>query len=63
MMLSAYIWDYLVAVVSLYDDPAYADVREDMHTKLIELRKQYKDSDENDKKYIESYLSATSAKK
>ena len=48
---------------NVYDDPAYADVREDMHTKLIELRKQYKDSDENDKKYIESYLSATSAKK
>jgi len=48
---------------NVYNDPAYKDVREEMHAKLDELRKKYNDSDENDKKYLDSYLSATSGKK
>jgi len=48
---------------NVYDDPSYKSIREEMHTKLDELRKKYKDSDENDKKYIDSYLSTTSGKK
>lgn len=38
---------------NVYEDPDYAKVREHMHEKLRELRKKYKDSDENDQKFIE----------
>ncbi len=41
---------------NIYDDPAYADVQEELHAKLTELREQYGDSDENDQKYIKLYL-------
>lgn len=44
---------------NVYDDPSYADIREELHKKLDEIRKKYKDSDENDRKYLNSYLSAT----
>jgi len=37
---------------SVYDDPAYAKVKAELHRKLTELRKQYKDSDQLDQKYI-----------
>ena len=45
---------------NIYDDPASKDIREDLHKKLAELREQYNDSDENNKGYLDSYLSATS---
>ncbi|MBN2772893.1 MAG: sulfatase, partial [Prolixibacteraceae bacterium] len=41
---------------NIYNDPAYADVREKLHQKLKELREYYGDNDENDKKYLEAYL-------
>jgi arylsulfatase A-like enzyme len=43
---------------NIYDDPAYADVRKDMHQKLEELRKKYGDSDELNEKFLKSYLEA-----
>lgn len=41
---------------NIYDNPEYADVQKQLHIRLSELREQYGDSDENDKKYLESYL-------
>ncbi|MCH7658710.1 MAG: DUF4976 domain-containing protein, partial [Bacteroidetes bacterium] len=43
---------------NICDDPAYADVREDMHKKLEELRIKYGDNDELNKKFLKSYLEA-----
>ncbi|WP_040459750.1 sulfatase family protein [Galbibacter marinus] len=40
---------------NLYYDPAYSDVVEMMTTKLKEVRAKYKDSPENDQRFIESY--------
>ncbi|WP_346237528.1 sulfatase [Niabella insulamsoli] len=37
---------------NVYADPAYASVRKMMHRKLNKLRKQYKDSDENDQRFL-----------
>ena len=37
---------------NVYNDPAYAAVRKEMHAKLDALRKKYGDSDENDKKFL-----------
>ncbi|MCF6332979.1 MAG: sulfatase [Draconibacterium sp.] len=41
---------------SVYDDPEYADVQKMMHKKLEEVRNHYGDSDENNQKYLKSYL-------
>ena len=41
---------------NVYDDPAYADVREMMHKKLDNVRKYYEDSDENDQHFLKGYL-------
>jgi arylsulfatase A-like enzyme len=41
---------------NIYDDPAYADVQEEMHQKLQDLREGYGDSDEMDQKYLKAYL-------
>jgi hypothetical protein len=41
---------------NVYDDPAYADVREMMHKKLDDVRKYYNDSDENDQHFLKEYL-------
>ncbi|RKD90991.1 sulfatase family protein [Mangrovibacterium diazotrophicum] len=40
---------------NVYDDPAYASVQKELHQKLDELRRYYKDSDELDQFYIEKY--------
>ncbi|MDA3822638.1 MAG: sulfatase [Bacteroidales bacterium] len=40
---------------NVYDDPAYAEVRADMHKKLDELRIKYKDSEELDQHFIDKY--------
>ncbi|MCF3109757.1 sulfatase [Niabella sp. CC-SYL272] len=37
---------------NVYRDPAYAGVRKHLHKKLEELRKQYKDSDANDQRFL-----------
>ncbi|MFW5832454.1 MAG: sulfatase, partial [Prolixibacteraceae bacterium] len=41
---------------NVYNDPDYAEVREQMHKKLAELRDYYGDSDELNEKYLEAYL-------
>ncbi len=41
---------------SVYDDPAYAEVQEQMHQRLTELRAEYGDSDENDERFLAEYL-------
>ncbi|WP_449049889.1 sulfatase family protein [Parapedobacter sp.] len=43
---------------NVYDDPAYKDIRETLHHKLDELRTKYKDSDENNQRFIDQALSA-----
>ncbi len=40
---------------NVYNDPKYASVKKELHQKLNELRKKYKDSEELDKMYIEKY--------
>jgi arylsulfatase A-like enzyme len=39
-------------LTNVYNDPAYAPVVATMKKKLAQLRKQYKDSDENDRKFL-----------
>ena len=41
---------------NIYENPAYTDVREDMHQKLEELREKYGDNDELNEKFLKSYL-------
>ena len=41
---------------NVYDNPEYADVQKMMHEKLDMVREKYGDNDENDQKYIKSYL-------
>jgi arylsulfatase A-like enzyme len=41
---------------NIYDDPAYADVREMLHERLEELREYYGDSDELNDKFLKAYL-------
>ena len=41
---------------SVYDNPEYAEVQEQMHQRLTELRAEYGDSDENDQKFLKAYL-------
>jgi len=43
---------------SVYDDPAYADVRAVMQKKLQEIRSKYHDSDSLTQRYLENYLKA-----
>jgi len=40
---------------NVYNDPAYADIREELKVKLAELRILYKDSEELDRKFIKKY--------
>jgi arylsulfatase A-like enzyme len=39
-----------------YNDPAYAKVKKEMHTKLVSLRKQYGDNSTLSRKYIDEYM-------
>ena len=41
---------------NVYDDPAYAKVRKDMHRRLDELRKKYKDNTELSRQYVDRFL-------
>lgn len=43
-------------LTNVYDDPAYAEVKADLHKRLTEIRKQYGDSDELNEKYLKAYL-------
>lgn len=41
---------------NIYDDPAYADIREILHKRLEDLREYYGDSDEMNERYLKAYL-------
>ena len=41
---------------NVYDDPAYAEVKKQLHTQLEQLRKKYGDSSELSQSYIDRYL-------
>ena len=41
---------------NIYDDPAYAEVRKDLHQRLEELRTQYGDSDELNHRFLQQFL-------
>ena len=41
---------------NVYGDPEYADVQEQLHSRLEELRDHYGDSDQNNQKFLEAYL-------
>lgn len=41
---------------NVYDDPAYQDIRKEMHEKLEALRAYYGDSDEMNQKHLNAYL-------
>ena len=41
---------------NIYEDPAYADIKTDLHQKLTELRVKYGDSDELQQNYLQEYL-------
>ncbi|APQ16630.1 sulfatase family protein [Maribacter hydrothermalis] len=43
---------------NVYNDPAYADTVKKLKKDLVEMRKYYKDSPEQDQKYIKKYKSA-----
>ena len=43
---------------NVYDDPDYAEVRENMHARLVEMRKKYGDSDELNEMHLARYLEA-----
>jgi len=44
---------------NVYDDPEYANVVKDLKQQLADLRKEYKDSEELDQKYIDIYKDRT----
>lgn len=41
---------------NIYEDPAYADVRDELHQRLEDLRKGYGDSEELNQKYLNEFL-------
>lgn len=41
---------------NVYDDPAYAEIRKDLHTRLEQLREKYGDSSELSQSFIDRYL-------
>jgi len=43
-------------MLNVYDDPAYAEVQEMMHRRLVELREKYNDKPENDSIFLNEYL-------
>ncbi len=47
---------------NIYNDPAYTDVQEMLHKRLVELREYYGDSDELNNKYLKAYLERTAEK-
>lgn len=47
---------------NIYDDPAYAEVRKNLHKRLEELRKQYGDSDELNHRFLQKFLDHKTAK-
>ena len=48
---------------NVYDDPAYASVREDLHKRLEELRLKYGDSDELNAMHVQRYLDIMNKRK
>ncbi|MBS2212373.1 sulfatase [Carboxylicivirga mesophila] len=48
---------------NIYDQAEYADVQQMMHVKLVELRKQYGDSDELNQMHLDRYLQKRQVRK
>jgi arylsulfatase A-like enzyme len=48
---------------NVYNDPAYNDIRKDMHQKLKDMREKYGDSDENNEFFLDKYLEHQGKKK
>jgi arylsulfatase A-like enzyme len=43
-------------LTNVYDDPAYAEVRETLHTEMKKIREKYGDSEELSQQYIDEFL-------
>jgi arylsulfatase A-like enzyme len=43
-------------MTNLYGNPEYAEIQKQLHARLTELRKQYGDSDELSKEYLDRYM-------
>lgn len=41
---------------NVYNDPKYENIKKDLHARLVELRKQYGDSDENNARFLKTSL-------
>jgi len=41
---------------NVYDDPAYAEIKKELHSRLEKLREKYGDSSELSQSYIDRYL-------
>ena len=41
---------------NVYDDPAYAKVKKELHIRLEQLRKKYKDKTELSQQYVDKFL-------
>ena len=41
---------------NMYDDPAYANIKKDLHLRLEELRKKYKDNTELSQRYVDRFM-------
>ena len=48
---------------NVYNDPAYVKVKEDLHARLDQLRKKYKDDTEISQRYIDQFMKDASAGK
>ncbi len=48
---------------NVYDDPAYAKVRKDLHARLEKLRKKYKDNTQLSQRYVDQFMKDASAGK
>jgi len=49
-------------MVNVYNNPEYSDVQQEMHQRLIEIRKKYGDTEVNEQKYLNDYLKAVKKK-
>ena len=47
---------------NIYNNPDYAQIKDDMHKKLEEMREKYGDSDELDRSNLDRYLKSKGIK-
>ena len=48
---------------NVYDDPAYAVVKKDLHTRLDKLREKYKDNSSISQQYVDRFMEDAAAGK